>query len=72
MFQAPVSLMKPRNWVLRYLWGSSGLTQNLKFEKAFILHIANDEAGKPVAIGTEDQPPRGCAQPLAQTSAKRR
>lgn len=49
-YNPPAYTVKVRG--LRYLWGSSGLTQNLKFEKAFILHIANDEAGKPVAVGT--------------------
>ena len=41
---------------LRYLWGSDGLTKNLHFEKAFILHIANDLAGGPVTIGTRAAP----------------
>ena len=36
---------------LKYLWGSAGLTKDVKFEKAFILHIANDLAGAPVKIG---------------------
>lgn len=49
-WDAPVRSIKVRG--LRYLWGSAGLTSNLKFEKAFILHIANDPAGEPVTIGT--------------------
>jgi hypothetical protein len=49
-WNAPAYSVKVRG--LRYLWGSAGLTQNLKFEKAFILHIANDLAGKPVTVGT--------------------
>lgn len=36
---------------LKYLWGSAKLTKNLKFDKPFILHIANDLAGEPVKIG---------------------
>jgi hypothetical protein len=36
----------------RYLWGSAGLTTNLTFGKPFLLHIANDQAGEPVTIGT--------------------
>src|SRR5258705_9725261 len=38
---------------LKYLWGSAGLTKDVKFEKAFILHIANDLAGEPVKIGMQ-------------------
>jgi hypothetical protein len=49
-WNAPAYTVKVRG--LRFLWGSAGLTQNLKFEKAFILHIANDLAGEPVTIGT--------------------
>lgn len=37
---------------LRYLWGSAGLTKNLKFEKPFILHVANDRSGETITIGT--------------------
>jgi hypothetical protein len=49
-WNAPAYTVKVRGE--RYLWGSAGLTQNLKFEKPFILHIANDRAGEPVTIGT--------------------
>lgn len=49
-WNAPAYSVKVRG--LRFLWGSAGLTRNLKFEKAFILHIANDPAGEPVTIGT--------------------
>ena len=38
---------------LKYLWGSAGLTKDVKFEKAFILHIANDLAGEPIKIGVQ-------------------
>jgi hypothetical protein len=37
---------------LMFLWGSAGLTQNLTFPSALILHIRNDELGEPVAVGT--------------------
>lgn len=49
-WNAPAYTVKVRG--RRYLWGSGGLTQNMTFEKAFILHIANDQAGLPVTIGT--------------------
>lgn len=49
-WNAPAYSVKVRG--LRYLWGSAGLTQDLKFGKPFILHIANDLAGEPVTIGT--------------------
>ncbi len=49
-WNAPAYSVKVRG--LRYLWGSAGLTKDLKFDKAFILHIANDQAGEPVTIGT--------------------
>ena len=38
---------------LKYLWGSAGLTRDVIFEKAFILHIANDLSGEPVMIGMQ-------------------
>jgi hypothetical protein len=38
---------------LTYLWGSAGLTKDMKFEKALVLHIANDLAGEPVKIGVQ-------------------
>ncbi len=49
-WNSPAYSVKVRG--LRYLWGSAGLIQNLKFEKPFILHVANDRAGEPVTIGT--------------------
>jgi hypothetical protein len=49
-WSAPVYSIKVRG--LRYVWGSAGLIQNLKFEKPFILHLANDRAGEAVTIGT--------------------
>jgi hypothetical protein len=49
-WNAPTYSVKVRG--LRYLWGSAGLTKDLQFEKAFILHVANDLAGQPVKIGT--------------------
>lgn len=38
---------------LKFLWGSAGVTKDVNFEKAFIIHIANDLAGEPVTIGTQ-------------------
>lgn len=38
---------------LKYVWGSAGLTKDAKFEKAFILHIANNLAGEPIKIGMQ-------------------
>ena len=49
-WNSPTYSVKVRG--VRYLWGSDGLTQNLKFEKPFNLHVANDPAGMPVTIGT--------------------
>jgi hypothetical protein len=46
---APTYSVKVRG--LKYLWGSAGVTKDLKLEKALILHIANDLAGEPVKIG---------------------
>jgi hypothetical protein len=37
---------------LKYLWGSSGIARDLQFEEALVLHIANDQAGTPIDIGT--------------------
>jgi hypothetical protein len=53
-WHAPAYTVKVRG--LRYLWGSDGLSVNLHFDKAFILHIANDVAGQPVTIGTRAAP----------------
>jgi hypothetical protein len=50
-WNAPTYSVKVRG--LKYLWGSAGLIKDVKFEKAFILHIANDLAGEPVEIGTQ-------------------
>ena len=50
-WNAPTYSVKVRG--LKYLWGSAGLTKDVKFEKAFILHIANDLAGEPVKIGMQ-------------------
>lgn len=49
-WNAPGYSVKVRG--LRYLWGSAGLTSNLTFGRALILHIANDLAGEPITIGT--------------------
>lgn len=49
-WNAPAYSVKVRG--LRYLWGSAGLTQDVTFQKTFILHIANDQAGQPVTVGT--------------------
>jgi len=50
-WNAPTYSVKVRG--LKYLWGSAGLTKDVKFEKAFILHIANDLSGEPIKIGTK-------------------
>lgn len=49
-WNAPTYSVKVRG--SKFLWGSAGIVKNLTFEKPFILHIANDLAGEPVAIGT--------------------
>lgn len=49
-WNAPTYSVKVRG--LRYLWGSAGITADLHFDKAPILHLANDQAGEPVTIGT--------------------
>ena len=36
-----------------YLWGSSGITQNIKFVKPILLHIRNDLFGEVVTFGTQ-------------------
>ncbi|HET8522005.1 MAG TPA: hypothetical protein VFL82_02155 [Thermomicrobiales bacterium] len=48
---APTYSVKVRG--LKYLWGSAGLSMDVKFEKALVLHIANDLAGEPVKIGSQ-------------------
>ena len=50
-WNAPTYSVKVRG--LKYLWGSAGLSKEVNFEKAFILHIANDLTGQPVKIGTQ-------------------
>jgi hypothetical protein len=50
-WNAPAYSVKVRG--TRYLWGSAGITKDLTFAKPFILHIANDQAGEPVTIGTQ-------------------
>jgi hypothetical protein len=37
---------------LTYLWGSSGINQNITFDKPLILHIRNDLFGEIIALGT--------------------
>ncbi|OMH34852.1 hypothetical protein [Tersicoccus sp. Bi-70] len=36
----------------RYVWGSAGMTTDVDFATAPLLHLANDGAGEPVTIGT--------------------
>lgn len=36
----------------RYVWGSAGVTSDVEFATALLLHLANDAAGEPVTIGT--------------------
>ncbi len=50
-WNAPTYSVKVRG--LKYLWGSAGLSKDVNFEKAFVLHVANDLAGQPVKIGTQ-------------------
>lgn len=50
VWNPPVYAVKVRG--LKYLWGSAGVAQAPQFEQAFILHIANDQAGQPVTVGT--------------------
>lgn len=35
-----------------YLWGSAGITENIKFEKPLLLHIYNDLFGEVITFGT--------------------
>jgi hypothetical protein len=37
----------------KYLWGSAGLTKNIKFDRPVILHIHNDPFGERVTLGTQ-------------------
>ena len=36
-----------------YLWGSAGITGNIKFSKPLLLHIQNDVFGEAVTFGTQ-------------------
>ena len=36
-----------------YLWGSSGLTQDVNFTRAPVLHIHNDLFGEQITVGTQ-------------------
>jgi hypothetical protein len=36
-----------------YLWGSAGVTKNIKFDKPILLHIRNDLFGEVVTFGTQ-------------------
>jgi hypothetical protein len=36
-----------------YLWGSAGITEDIKFTKPLLLHIRNDEFGEEITIGTQ-------------------
>jgi hypothetical protein len=36
-----------------YLWGSAGITQDIKFSKALVLHIRNDAFGEEITLGTQ-------------------
>jgi hypothetical protein len=36
-----------------YLWGSAGLTENIKFSKPLLLHIRNDLFGEAITFGTQ-------------------
>ena len=35
-----------------FLWGSAGVTKDLKFDKALVLHIRNNPVGEAVDFGT--------------------
>jgi hypothetical protein len=36
-----------------FLWGSAGLTQNMRFDKPILLHIRNDVFGEIITFGTQ-------------------
>jgi hypothetical protein len=36
-----------------YLWGSAGVTTDIKFDRAILLHIRNDLFGEVVTFGTQ-------------------
>jgi hypothetical protein len=50
-----------------YLWGSAGVTKNIKFDRPILLHIRNDLFGEPITFGTQAaggaQAPIGTLQP---------
>jgi hypothetical protein len=37
----------------KYLWGSAGVIENIKFDKPILLHIRNDLFGEIVTLGTQ-------------------
>jgi hypothetical protein len=51
----------------KYLWGSAGITQNVTFIKAILLHIHNDRFGEAITFGTQTsdgtQTPIGTLEP---------
>jgi hypothetical protein len=36
-----------------YLWGSAGITKNIKFDKPILLHVRNDPFGEAITFGTQ-------------------
>jgi hypothetical protein len=36
-----------------YLWGSTGITENMTFDRPLLLHVHNDQFGEPLTLGTE-------------------
>jgi hypothetical protein len=50
-----------------YLWGSSGVTQDVNFTRAPVLHIHNDLFGEEITVGTQQSSapkiPLGTIQP---------
>ena len=36
-----------------YLWGSAGITRDLDFSNALVLHVRNDPFGEAVTLGTQ-------------------
>jgi hypothetical protein len=43
----------PPATLLQCIWGSSGLFQDVTFDKPIVLHIRNDLFGDPVTFGTQ-------------------
>ncbi|HEY4077651.1 MAG TPA: hypothetical protein VGM26_12055 [Rhizomicrobium sp.] len=37
----------------KYLWGSAGITKDIKFDKQILLHIRNDLFGEAITLGTQ-------------------